>query len=148
MSEKFDAVVVGSGFGGSITACRLAEKGMKVLVLERGRRWTPGEYPRKPGDAWTYDVRRPERHNGWLDLRFFKRMIVAQGAGANVLGSPLLAAQHLLNVLNHQRRFSPVQAGEIVTTGTLLSPPSIYVGETWVTRLSGIDLPGLHLTVE
>ena len=40
MSEKFDAVVVGSGFGGSITACRLAEQGMKVLVLERGRRWT------------------------------------------------------------------------------------------------------------
>ena len=74
--------------------------------------------------------------------------IVAQGAGANVLGSPLLAAQHLLNVLYHQQRFTPVQAGEIVTTGTLLSPPSIYAGETWVTRLSGIDLPGLHLTVE
>ena len=59
MSEKFDAIVVGSGFGGSITACRLAEKGMKVLVLERGRRWTPADYPRKPGDPWTYDVRRP-----------------------------------------------------------------------------------------
>ncbi len=81
MSEKFDAIVVGSGFGGSITACRLVEKGMKVLVLERGRRWTPGEYPRKPGDAWTYNVRRPEKHNGWLDLRFFKKMIVAQAAG-------------------------------------------------------------------
>ena len=81
MSEKFDAIVVGSGFGGSITACRLAEKGMKVLVLERGRRWTPAEYPRKPGDPWTYDVRRPEKRNGWLDLRFFKKMIVAQAAG-------------------------------------------------------------------
>jgi cholesterol oxidase len=81
MSERFDAIVVGSGFGGSIAACRLAEKGAKVLVLERGRRWTPDTYPRKPGDAWTYDVRRPEKHNGWLDLRFFKKMIVAQAAG-------------------------------------------------------------------
>lgn len=81
MSEKFDAIVVGSGFGGSITACRLAEKGMKVLVLERGRRWTTSEYPRKAGDAWTYDVRRPEKRHGWLDLRFFKKMIVAQAAG-------------------------------------------------------------------
>jgi cholesterol oxidase len=81
MSEKFDAIVVGSGFGGSITACRLAEKGMKVLVLERGRRWTPDEYPRKPGDAWTYDVHQPEKRDGWLDLRFFKKMIVAQAAG-------------------------------------------------------------------
>jgi cholesterol oxidase len=81
MSEKFDAIVVGSGFGGSISACRLAEKGAKVLVLERGRRWTPDAYPRKAGDAWTYDVRRPEKRNGWLDLRFFKKMIVAQAAG-------------------------------------------------------------------
>lgn len=81
MSEKFDAVVVGSGFGGSVVACRLAAKGVKVLVLERGRRWTPAEYPRKPGDAWTYDPRRPEKRNGWLDLRFFKKMIVAQAAG-------------------------------------------------------------------
>jgi choline dehydrogenase-like flavoprotein len=37
----FDAIVIGSGFGGAITACRLSEHGMKVLVLERGRRWTP-----------------------------------------------------------------------------------------------------------
>ena len=81
MSEKFDAIVVGSGFGGSIAACRLAEKGARVLVLERGRRWTPDAYPRKPGDAWTYDVGRPLEHNGWLDLRFFKKMIVAQAAG-------------------------------------------------------------------
>ena len=36
MSATFDAIVIGSGFGGAITACRLAEKGMKVLVLERG----------------------------------------------------------------------------------------------------------------
>ena len=81
MSEKVDAIVVGSGFGGSIAACRLAARGMKVLVLERGRRWTPDAYPRKPGDAWTYDARRPEKRNGWLDLRFFKKMIVAQAAG-------------------------------------------------------------------
>jgi cholesterol oxidase len=64
MSEKFDAIVVGSGFGGSITACRLAEKGLKVLVLERGRRWTPDEYPRKPDDPWTYDILGPRSATG------------------------------------------------------------------------------------
>jgi cholesterol oxidase len=81
MSEKYDAAIIGSGFGGSVAACRLAEKGLKVVVLERGRRWAPTEYPRKPGDPWTYDARRPEKRNGWLDLRFFKKMIVAQAAG-------------------------------------------------------------------
>src|SRR5258705_5936337 len=70
-----------SGFGGSVTACRLAERGLKVLVLERGRRWTPDAYPRDPGDAWTFDVGRPEKHNGWIDLRILDDMIVVQGAG-------------------------------------------------------------------
>jgi len=81
MSEMFDAIVIGSGFGGAITACRLAEKGMKVLVLERGRRWTPQEYPRRAGDAWLFSDRQPARQHGWLDLRFFANMTVAQAAG-------------------------------------------------------------------
>ena len=77
----FDAIVIGSGFGGAISACRAAEKGMKVLVLERGRRWTPEQFPRKAGDPWLFSSRRPARRNGWLDLRFFRNMTVAQGAG-------------------------------------------------------------------
>jgi cholesterol oxidase len=81
MSQTFDAIVVGSGFGGAITACRLADKGMRVLVLERGRRWSPKDYPRAAGDPWLFSDRHPEKQNGWLDLRFFKHMIVAQAAG-------------------------------------------------------------------
>ena len=74
--------------------------------------------------------------------------VKAHGAGKNVLGSPLAAAMHLLQVLKNQHRFEPVRAGEIVTTGTLLPPPSIRAGETWRTEMSGIDLPGLCLHVE
>ena len=81
MKHTFDAIVIGSGFGGAITACRLAEKGMKVLILERGRRWEAKDYPRKPTDAWLFDHRAPQRLNGWLDMRFFKNMTVAQAAG-------------------------------------------------------------------
>ena len=81
MSSAFDAIVIGSGFGGAISACRLAEKGMRVLVLERGRRWSASEYPRKPGDAWLFNHRAPAQLNGWLDLRFFKHIAVSQAAG-------------------------------------------------------------------
>ena len=81
MATPFDAIVVGSGFGGAIMARRLAEKGMRVLVLERGRRWEPHQYPRKPGDAWIFSDDYPARFNGWLDMRFFRRMTVAQAAG-------------------------------------------------------------------
>ena len=81
MARPLDVIIIGSGFGGAITARRLAEKGMNVLVLERGRRWDVPTYPRKAGDAWIYSPDRPERHNGWLDMRFFKHMTVAQAAG-------------------------------------------------------------------
>jgi cholesterol oxidase len=48
MPEHFDAVVVGSGFGASASACRLAQAGRSVLILERGRSYPPGSFPRSP----------------------------------------------------------------------------------------------------
>jgi cholesterol oxidase len=77
----FDAIIIGSGFGGSVTACRLAEAGYRVLVLERGRRWDATNYPSVTGKNWIWDQANPERDNGWLDLRVFEHMAVAQGAG-------------------------------------------------------------------
>lgn len=46
--EHFDAIVVGSGFGGSTVAYRLAEAGLSVCVLERGKAYPPGSFPRSP----------------------------------------------------------------------------------------------------
>jgi 2-keto-4-pentenoate hydratase len=71
----------------------------------------------------------------------------ARGVGANVLGSPLLAFAHLIEVLARQSRFPAVQAGEIVSTGTLTGLQPVSAGETWSTTLSGIDLPGLSISI-
>jgi len=49
--EQVETVVVGSGFGGSVTAFRLAQAGREVLVLERGRAYPPGSFPRTPSDV-------------------------------------------------------------------------------------------------
>jgi cholesterol oxidase len=46
--EHFEAVIVGSGFGGSVTAYRLAEAGRRVCLLERGKPYPPGSFPRSP----------------------------------------------------------------------------------------------------
>jgi cholesterol oxidase len=86
----FDAIVIGSGFGGAITGCRLAEAGYKVLILERGRRWDKNSYPRKPGDMWLWNHDHPERENGWIDFHDFPHMGVA--AGAAVGGGSLIYA--------------------------------------------------------
>ena len=49
-----DAIVVGSGFGGSVAALRLAEKGYSVLVLEAGRRFADDELPRSSWDVRSF----------------------------------------------------------------------------------------------
>jgi choline dehydrogenase-like flavoprotein len=43
---RFDAVVIGTGFGGAVAACRLTQAGKNVCVLERGRRYDRGDFPR------------------------------------------------------------------------------------------------------
>ena len=48
--QDFDAVVVGSGFGGSVSAYRLAKAGLSVCLLERGKAYPPGSFPRSPGE--------------------------------------------------------------------------------------------------
>ncbi len=50
----YDVLVVGSGFGGSVSALRLTEKGYRVGVLEAGRRWTRESLPKNSWDLKNY----------------------------------------------------------------------------------------------
>ncbi len=45
-ADQFDVVIVGSGFGGSVMAYNLSKAGMKVCLLERGKTYPPGNFPR------------------------------------------------------------------------------------------------------
>ncbi len=67
---------------------------------------------------------------------------VDHGVGANVLGSPLLALGHLVELLNEQTRLA---AGEIVTTGVLTDAHPVAPGEVWSTAISGLPLAGLTI---
>ena len=117
-----DAIVIGSGFGGAVTACRLAEHGYRVLVLERGRRWEERNYPRSIGDAWCWDVARPERWNGWMDLRCFRHMAVVQGAAVG--GGSLIYAN--VSAVPHPEIFDQGWPPEI--TGEEMAPHYAAVG--------------------
>ncbi len=90
----FDAIVVGSGFGGSVMAYRLAEAGLRVCLLERGKAYPPGSFPRSP-----YRMRENfwdpgEGLYGLYDFWSFHRIhaLVASGLG----GGSLIYANVLL----------------------------------------------------
>jgi len=68
-----------------------------------------------------------------------------RGRGANVLGNPLTALAHLIAVIAKQPGALPLQAGELVTTGTLTAAMPVRAGERWSTRLEGIAIPGCAL---
>jgi cholesterol oxidase len=50
--QIYDFVIIGSGFGGSVSAMRLAEKGYRVLVLERGLRYEDADFPKNNWLLW------------------------------------------------------------------------------------------------
>ena len=68
-----------------------------------------------------------------------------EGSGAHVLDGPLAALRHLVSVLEASPDQQPLGAGEIVTTGTLTRALPVQAGQTWSTRLDGIDLPGARV---
>jgi 2-oxo-3-hexenedioate decarboxylase len=71
--------------------------------------------------------------------------LIDRGSGANVLGSPVSALKHLVALLADDPVNPPLQAGEIVSTGTLTRAFPVAPGETWTTKLDGIPLPGVSL---
>jgi cholesterol oxidase len=75
--HSYEAIVVGSGFGGAVATCRLAQAGVDVALIERGRRFAPGSFPRHRLRADLQHWRR----GGTYDMRHLGDMLVVQGVG-------------------------------------------------------------------
>lgn len=104
--EELDAIVVGSGFGGAVTAARLAEAGKRLCILERGRRFEPQDLPVIRDERPVADERRDETRlpdltkafwefgQGLWDVRDLGDTMVGQAAGLGG-GSLVYANVHL-----------------------------------------------------
>jgi cholesterol oxidase len=77
----FDWLVIGSGFGGSVSALRLSEKGYRVGVLECGRRFADHEFPESTSDYKRYFWRPKIGWKGIFRLTTFKDVSVVSGCG-------------------------------------------------------------------
>jgi cholesterol oxidase len=90
----FDAIVVGSGFGGSVLAYRLAEAGRSVCLLERGKPYPPGSFPRGPRELSKAFWDPSEGLYGMFNIWSFKGIgaVVSSGLG----GGSLIYANVLL----------------------------------------------------
>jgi cholesterol oxidase len=81
MEREYDVAIVGSGFGGGIAACRLAEAGKRVCVLERGRRFAPTDFIDDPGDAPRLLWHSRLNPDGLFDVRMMRDVTVITAAG-------------------------------------------------------------------
>ncbi len=96
MSDFFDYIIIGSGFGGSVSAMRLAEKGYSVLVLEKGKQFSDYDFAKTNLAFWKYLWAPALRSFGILQISLLKGMLVLHGTGvgggslgyANVLEIP------------------------------------------------------------
>nr|MBC8329770.1 GMC family oxidoreductase [Planctomycetota bacterium] len=89
----WDWIVIGSGFGGSVCALRLAEKGYRVLVLEQGRRLRAGDFPRSNWNLkrWLWAPRLGFR--GPFRISFMRHLTAFSGVGVG--GGSLIYANTL-----------------------------------------------------
>ncbi|MET8150997.1 GMC oxidoreductase [Actinoplanes sp. NPDC049668] len=106
---NYDVVVVGSGFGGSVTALRLTEKGYRVGVLEAGRRYTPQTLPKTSWDLRAFLWAPALGLRGIQRITLLKDIVVLSAAG--------------------------VGGGSLVYANTLYQPPAPFFADP---RWSGI----------
>ena len=127
MTDVPDVVVIGSGYGGSVAALRLAEQGVRVLLLDRGKEYLPGEFPDGLGAAFGHV--RLERsdatqvngyESGLFDIRVGKDIGALVG---NALGGT-----------------SQINAGVVLRPDPRVYDKSDEKGRLWPRELSAAEL--------
>lgn len=86
LEAEYDVVVIGTGYGGGVSASRLSRAGYSVCVLERGREFIAGDFPDTLGEAmreaqYQTDLGHIGSNTGLFDIRFYDDMSIVQGCG-------------------------------------------------------------------
>ena len=94
MKHDWDVIIVGSGFGGAVSALRLAEMGYKVLVIEKGKRYRTEDFPKTNWNLRKYFWMPRLFLYGIQCMTLLKDVFILHGAGVG--GGSLVYANTLL----------------------------------------------------
>ncbi len=123
METDFDFIVIGSGFGGAVSALRLAEKGYTVAVVEKGRRWTALDFPKSSWNLPRYLWLPRIGFRGILGLKLMRHVFALHGVGFG--------------------------GGSLVYGNTLIEPKaSFFDSDPVALRLGGMGLLSYYRTVQ
>jgi cholesterol oxidase len=118
MTTHWDWIIVGSGFGGSVSALRLAEKGYSVLVLEKGSRFAPQDFPKTNWNLKKWFWAPALGFRGFFMMTFLRHLTSLNGVGvgggslvyANTLPTPgeaFFQAEDWGHLANWQEELEP-----------------------------------------
>ena len=79
--HQYDYIIIGSGFGGSISALRLAEKGYKVLVIEKGKKYEVDDFPKSNWNLKKWIWLPSVGFYGIMKMTFYKHIGILSGTG-------------------------------------------------------------------
>ena len=105
LNHDFDYVIIGSGFGGSVSALRLSEKGYRVLVIEKGKWFKASDFPKTSWNVKRWFWVPVFRFYGFFKLTFMKHITILSGVGVG--GGSLVYANTL-----------PIPKGDFFTSDT------------------------------
>ena len=94
MTESYDYIIIGSGFGGSVSALRLAGKGYCVAVIEQGKRYHPADFPKTNWNFRKYFWMPNLGLYGFQAMTLMKDVFILHGTGVG--GGSLVYANNLL----------------------------------------------------
>ena len=99
MKFDFDVIVIGSGFGGSVMTCRLAEKGIKVCQLERGKHYKMWDFPRRIHEIKEKLIWDPkDKRFGFMEIRDYPESDLMSVTASGLGGGSLIYANVLMRM--------------------------------------------------